>query len=148
MMTRKTAKRQKNDSSIPLELSLETTATEPVQPEETQGIPDDSREESTNMGREASAEVEEHDPTSATPVESAHTTPSSEPRRRQEDEESDPFDVDFNKGSDPFIFRDDERPRQRSFSEEEAEADAYFKQYVKTSLHPDDKAADNKIRVK
>jgi hypothetical protein len=94
-----------------------------------------------------SAEVEEHDPTLATPVESAHTTPSSKPRRRQEDEESDPFDVDFDEGSDSFVFRDDERPRQRSFSEEEVEADAYFKQYVMTSFYPDDKAADNKIRV-
>jgi hypothetical protein len=46
-----------------------TTASEPLQPEETQGIPDESREESTNVGREASAEVEEHDPTPATPVE-------------------------------------------------------------------------------
>jgi hypothetical protein len=109
-------------------------ASEHVQPEETQGIPDESREESTNVGYEASAEVEEHDPTPTTPVESAHTTLSSEPRRRQEDEESDPFDVDFVKGSDPFIFRDDERPRQMSFSEAEAEADAYFKQYVTTSL--------------
>jgi hypothetical protein len=80
------------------------------------------------------------------PVESVHTTPSSEPRRRQEDEESDPFDVDFNDDSDPFSFRD-ERPRQRSFSEDEAEADAYFKKYVTNSFHPDDKAADNKIRV-
>jgi hypothetical protein len=99
------------------------------------------------VGYEASAEVEEHDPTLATPVESAYTTPSSEPRRRQEDEESDPFDVDLDEGSDPFIFRDDERPRQRSFSEDEAEADPYFKQYFTTSFHPDDKAADNKIRV-
>jgi hypothetical protein len=99
------------------------------------------------VGYEASAEVEEHDPTPATPVESAHTTPSSEPRRRQEDEESDPFDVDFDEASDPFSFRDDERPRQRSFSEDEAEADAYFKQYVTTPFHPNDKAADNKIRV-
>jgi hypothetical protein len=140
MMTRKTAKRRKNDSSVPLELSRETTALEPVQPGETQGIPDESREESTNVGREASAEVEGT-------VESAHTTPSSEPRRRQKDEESDPFDVDFDEDSDPFVFRDDERPRQRSFSEEEAEANAYFKQYVTTSFHPDDKVADNKIRV-
>jgi hypothetical protein len=98
------------------------------------------------VGYEVSAEVEKHDPTPATPVESAHTTPSSEPRRRQEDEESDPFDVDFDEGSDPFSFRD-ERPRQRPFSEDEAEPDAYFKKYVTTSFHPDDKAADNKIRV-
>jgi hypothetical protein len=99
------------------------------------------------VGYDASTEVEEHDPTPAPPVESAHNTPSSKPRRWLEDEESDPFDVDFDEGSDPFIFRDDERPRQRSFSEEKAEADAYFKQYVTTSFHPDDKVADNKIRV-
>jgi hypothetical protein len=83
-------------------------------------------------------------------VESAHTTPSSEPRRRQEDEESDPFDVDFNESSDDellFLYRDDERQRQRSFSEDESEADAYFKQYVTTSFYPDDKATDNTIRV-
>jgi hypothetical protein len=103
MMTRKTAKRRKSDSVTPLELPRETTASEPVQPEETQGIPDESREESANVGYEASAEVEEHDPTPPTPVESAHTTPSSESRRRQEDEESDPFDVDFDEGC--FISR-------------------------------------------
>jgi hypothetical protein len=40
-----------------------------------------------------------------------------------------------------FIFR------ERSFSEDEAEADAYFKQYVTSTFHPDDKTADNKIRV-
>jgi hypothetical protein len=74
-----TAKRKKSDSSVPLEVPRETTASEPVQPEKPQGIPDDSREESTNVGREASAEVEKHDPTPVTPVESAHTTPSSEP---------------------------------------------------------------------
>jgi hypothetical protein len=147
MMTWKTAKRRKNDSSVPLELSRETTASEPVQLGETQGIPDESRDESTNVGREASAEVEENNPTPATPVEFTHTTPLSEPRRRQEDEESDPFDVDFDEDSGPFVFRDDERPRQRSFSEEDVEANAYFKQYVTTSFYPDDKAVDNKIRV-
>jgi hypothetical protein len=67
MMTRKTAKRRKNDSLASSELSRETTASEPVQPGKNQGIPDESREESTNVGREASAEVEEHDPTPATP---------------------------------------------------------------------------------
>jgi hypothetical protein len=130
------AKRQKNDSPVPLELSLETTASEPVQLGETQSVPDKSQEESSNMGREASADVDEHDPTLATPVESAHTTPPSKPRRRQEDEESDPFYVDFDEDSDPFILRDDERPRQRSFSEEEGEADAFFKQYVTTVTYP------------
>jgi hypothetical protein len=49
MMTRKTAKRRKNDSSIPLELSRETTASETVRPGETQGYPDESREESTSL---------------------------------------------------------------------------------------------------
>jgi hypothetical protein len=93
-----------------------STASEPVQPEDTQGILDESWEESVNMGREASTEVEEHDPTPATPVESAHTTPSSEPRRRREDED------DFDESPDPFLYRDDERLRQRSFSEDEAEA--------------------------
>jgi hypothetical protein len=113
-----------------------------VQPEETQGFLDEYREESVIVDYDESAEVEGHDPTPATLVESAHTSPSSVPRRRQEDEESDPFGVDF----DPFSFRD-ERPRQRSFSEDEAEADAYFKQYLTTSFHPNDKMADNKIRV-
>jgi hypothetical protein len=127
-MTRKTAKRRKSDSSVPLEVPRETTASEPVQPEETQGIPDESRKESTHVGREASAGVEEHDPTPATPVESAHTTPSSEPRRRQDDEESDPFDVDFDESPDRFTYPDDEYQRHRSFSEDEAESDAYFKQ--------------------
>jgi hypothetical protein len=118
-----------------------------VQREETQSIPDESREDSMNVGRGASPEVEEHDPTPATPVESAHTTPASEPRRRQDDAESDPFDVDFDESADPFTYRDDERPRQRLFPEDEAEADAYFKQYVTTSFYPDDKAADNTVRV-
>jgi hypothetical protein len=81
---------------MPLENRQETTASESVQPEETQGIPDESREESANVDYEASTEVAEHDSTPATPVESVHATPSSEPRRRREDEESDPFDVDFN----------------------------------------------------
>jgi hypothetical protein len=139
-------KRRKSDSSVPLEVPQETTASEPVQPEETHGSPDKSREESVIVDYNESAEVEERDPTPATPVESSHTTPSSVPRRRQEDEESDPFDVDFNEESDIFSFRD-ERPRQRSFSEDEAEADAYFKKYVTTSFHPNDKTADNKIRV-
>jgi hypothetical protein len=111
-MPRKTTKRQKSDSSVPLEVPRETTASEPVQPEETQGVPDESREGSVIVDHDESAEVEEHDATPATPVELAHTTPSSVPRRRQEDEESDPFDVDFNEDSDPFSFRD-ERPRQR-----------------------------------
>jgi hypothetical protein len=79
MMTRKTAKRRKSDSSVPLEIPRDIKASEPVQPEETQGILDESREEFANVGREAFAEVEEHDPTPAMPVESAHTTPSSEP---------------------------------------------------------------------
>jgi hypothetical protein len=65
---------------------------------------------------------------------------------REGGKELDPFDVDFDEGSDPFSFRD-ERPKQRSFSEDEAEAEAYFKQYVTTSFHPNDKTADNKIRV-
>jgi hypothetical protein len=89
------------------------------------------------------SDVDEHEPTPATPVESAHTTPSPVPRGRQEDEESDIFDDDR---SDTFFWRD-ERPKQRSFSEDEAEAEAYFKQYVTSTFHPDDKTADNKIRV-
>jgi hypothetical protein len=117
-----------------------------VQPEETQGLPEESREESVSVDYNESEDVEKRDPAPATPVESTHTTPSPVPRRRQEDEESYPSDVDFNEGSDTFLFRD-ERPRQRSFSEDEAEAEAYFKQYVTTTFHPDDKAADNKIRV-
>jgi hypothetical protein len=146
-MTRTTAKRRKSDSSVPLKVPRETTASKPVQPEETQGISDESREQSTNVGREASTGVEEHDPTPATPVESAHTTPSSEPRRRQEDEESDSFDIDFDESPDPFTYRVDERQRQWSFSEYKAEADAYFKLYVTTSFYPNDKTADNTIRV-
>jgi hypothetical protein len=108
-----------------LEAPREATASEPVQPKETHGFPDESWEESVIVDYDESDEVEEHDPTPATPVESAQTTPPSIPRRRQ-DEESDAFDVDFNEGSNSFSFRD-ERPRQRSFSEDKAEADAYFK---------------------
>jgi hypothetical protein len=52
--------------------------------------------------REASNDVDELDPTPATPVESAHTNPSSGPQRRQEDEESDPFDVDFDESPELF----------------------------------------------
>jgi hypothetical protein len=37
--------------------------------------------------------------------------------------------------------------RQRSFSEDEEEAEAYFKKYVTTTFHPDDKTADKMIRV-
>jgi hypothetical protein len=77
------------------------------------------------------------------PVESAHTTPSPVPRGRQEEEVSDIFGDD---DSDTRFWRD-ERPKHRSFSEDDAEAEAYFKQYVTSSFHPDDKTADNKIRV-
>jgi hypothetical protein len=119
-----------------------TTVTEPVQPEETQGLPEESQEESVSVDYTES-DVDAHEPTPATPVESAHTTPSSAPRRRQEDEESDIFADDR---SDTFFWRD-ERPKQRSFAEDEAEAEAYFKQYVTSSFHQDDKTADDKIRV-
>jgi hypothetical protein len=80
-------------------------------------------------------------------VESAHTNPSSEPRRRQDDEKSDPFDVDFDESPEPVAFQDDEPRRRESISEDEAEADAYFKQYVTTSFYPDHKAADNAVRL-
>jgi hypothetical protein len=76
-MTRKTAKRKKGASEAPSEVPRESTASEPGQPEETQSI--ESRVDSINVGRGASPEVEEHDPTSATPVESAHISPSSKP---------------------------------------------------------------------
>jgi hypothetical protein len=79
-------------------------------------------------------------------VESIHTTPS-EPPRRQNDEESDPFDVDFEDSPGLFVFRDDEPRRRDSISEDEAETDAYFKQYVTASLYPDDMMADNSVRV-
>jgi hypothetical protein len=127
---------------MPLEDPQETTVTEPVQPEETQGLPERSREGSVSVDYNES-DVDEHEPTPATPVESAHTTPSSVPRGRQEDEKSDIF-ADDRSGT--FLWCD-ERQKQRSFSEDEAEAEAYFKQYVTSSFHPDDKTADNKIRV-
>jgi hypothetical protein len=77
-------------------------------------------------------------------VESTPSTPSFEPPRRQDDEESDPFDVDFDEMS---MSRDNEPRRQDSISEDEAEADAYFKKYVMASFHPDDMTADNAVRV-
>jgi hypothetical protein len=143
-MPRRTTKRKKSDSSIPLEAPKENTASEPVQPEETQGLREESREESVSVDYNES-DVDEREPTPATPVESAHTTPSPVPRGRQEDDESDMFGDDFNERSDTFLWRD-ERPRQRLFSEDEAEAEAYFK-YVTSTFHSDDKTADNKIRV-
>jgi hypothetical protein len=141
-MPRRTTKRKKNDSSMPLEDPQGTTASKPVQPEETQGLPEESREEAVSVDYKES-DVDEREPTPAMPVESAHTTPSSVPRGRQEDEESDIFCDDR---SDTCFWRD-ERPKLRSFSEDEAEAEAYFKQYVTSTFHPDDKTADNKIRV-
>jgi hypothetical protein len=116
-----------------------------VQHEETQGFIEESWEESISVDYNESEEVDEHEPTPATPVESAHTTPSPVPRGRQEDEEPEQFGADFQE-SDPFS-RWDERPRQRSFSEDEADAEAYFMKYVTTTFHPDDKTADKKIRV-
>jgi hypothetical protein len=38
MVTRKTAKRKKGASEAPLKVPQETTVSEPVQPEETQGV--------------------------------------------------------------------------------------------------------------
>jgi hypothetical protein len=112
-----------------------------VQPEETQSILDEPREDFMNVGRGASPEVEEHDPTPATPVESAHTTPSYQSRRRQDDFDVDvDVDIDFDESPELFTYRDDECSRQRSISEDEAEADACFKQYVTTLFYPDDKA--------
>jgi hypothetical protein len=137
-MPRRTSKRKNSDSAIPVDDIQETTET-PVQPEEFQ-------EELVRVNNNEAEDAYEPDPTPATPVESAHTTPSPVPRRRQEDEESYPSDVDYDEGSDIFSIRD-ERPQQRSFSEDEAEADAYFKQYVTSTFHPDDKTADNRIRV-
>jgi hypothetical protein len=124
-----------------------STVSEPVQPEETQGIPDESREESMNLGYDASVDVEKHDPTPATPVESVHTTPSSEPVGGKRTRSRNLSTLTSMKNRTHTYFKTTTCPRQRSFSEEEAEADAYFKQYVTTSFHPDDKAADNKIRV-
>jgi hypothetical protein len=63
------------------------------------------------------------------------------------DEELDPFDVDFDESPGTYVFRDDELRRQDSISEYEAEADAYFKKYVKASFHPDHMTADNAVRV-
>jgi hypothetical protein len=105
-MPRRTAKRKNNDSAIPVEDFQGTTAIVPVQPEETQGLPEKSREESGSVDYNES-DVDEHEPTPATPVESAHTTPSHVPRGRQEDEESDIFGDDR---SDTFCWRD-ERPK-------------------------------------
>jgi hypothetical protein len=48
-MPRRTTKRKKSDSSIPLEAPKENTSSEPVQPEETQGLPEESREESVSV---------------------------------------------------------------------------------------------------
>jgi hypothetical protein len=101
-MPRKTTKRKNSDSSIPLEAPQETTASEPVQPEEAQGLPKEYREESISVDYNEPEEVDERDPTPATLVESAHTTPSSVPRGRQEDEESDLFGANFNEKSDTF----------------------------------------------
>jgi hypothetical protein len=106
---------------MPLEDPQGTTASEPVQPEETQGLPEESREEAVSLDYKESV-VDEREPTPTTPVELAHTTPSSVPRGRQEDVESDIFGDDR---SDTFFWRD-ERPKQRSFSEDEAEAEVYF----------------------
>jgi hypothetical protein len=55
-----------------------------------------------------------------------HTTPPSEPPKRQDDEESDPFDVDFDKSPVISVIREDEPRRRDSISEDEAEADEYF----------------------
>jgi hypothetical protein len=48
---------------MPLEAPQETTASEPMQPEETQGLPDESRAESVIRDYNEPEEVEERDPT-------------------------------------------------------------------------------------
>jgi hypothetical protein len=73
-MPRSTTKRKKNDSSMPLEDPQGTKTSKSVQPEETQGLPEEVREESVNVDYNES-DVDEHEPTLATPVESAHTAP-------------------------------------------------------------------------
>jgi hypothetical protein len=85
---------------------------------------------SLNVGRVASSDVENRDSTPATPVESIHTIPPSEPPKRQDDEKSDPFDVDFDESPVISVIREDEPRRPDSISEDEAEADEYFKKYV------------------
>jgi hypothetical protein len=94
-----------------------------VQPTEIQSFSHGFWTNSVNVCRGASPEGEKRDSTPATPVESTSSTPSFEPPRRQDDEESDPFDVNFDEN--PGIFN--EPRRQHSISEDEAEADAYFK---------------------
>jgi hypothetical protein len=135
-MARRTTKRKNSDSTLPVEETQGNTVTEPVQPEEPQ--------EEVGGGDDIEAEnAFEADSTPATPVDSAHTTPSPAPRRQQDDDE---FDLDYEEGSDEFPIRY-ERPRERSLSEDVAEADAYFKQYVTSTFHPDDHTVDNRIHV-
>jgi hypothetical protein len=135
-MARRTTKRKNSDSTLPVEETPENTATEPVQPEE----PQEELEgrEDNEAGKASGA-----DSTPATPVASAHTTSSLAPRRQEDDDE---LYLDYEEGSDdgPIQY---ERPRERSLSEEVAEADAYFTQYVTSTFHPDDNLADNRIRV-
>jgi hypothetical protein len=73
---------------MPVEDFQEHTETEPVQPAEPQrevaGVDDNEAENAY-----------EPESTPATPVESAHTTPSPEPRRQQVEEEYCPSDVDY-----------------------------------------------------
>jgi hypothetical protein len=88
--------------------------------------------------------VDEHEPTLATPVDSLHTTPSPAPHERQEEEVPNIYGNDD--VYDSRLWRDDRR-RRRSFSDEKAEAETYFNQYITYSFHPDDITADKKIRV-
>jgi hypothetical protein len=111
---------------MPLEDPQGITASEPVQPD--QGLPEESPEESVGVDYKES-DVDEREPTPATPVESAHTTPSSVPRGRQEDEESDIFGDDR---SDKLFWRD-ERPKQRSFSEDDAENSTSRVRFIRTT---------------
>jgi hypothetical protein len=136
-MARRATKRKISDSTGPIGETPENTVTEPVQPEEPQ-------EEVEGRDNTEAENAFGADSTPATPVESAHTTSSPAPRRQQDDE--DEPDLDYEEGSDEGSIRY-ERSRERSLSEDRAEADAYFTQYVTPTFHPDDKMADDRIRV-
>jgi hypothetical protein len=91
----KASKRKKEASEAPPEVPQETTVSEHVQPEETQGVSRGFWTNSLNIGRAPSTDIEKRDSAPA-PAESIHTTPTYEPPKEQYDEKlADPFDADF-----------------------------------------------------
>jgi hypothetical protein len=139
MVTQKTVKRKNGAAEAPPDVPQETTASEPVQPEENHRVSRGVWTNSISIGRESSTDIEKRDSAPATPAESIYTTPTYEHPKEQYDEESeDPFDIYFDESLVIPLSREEDPRRQDTSHEYKEEADKYFKQYLAASFHPVD----------